>query len=67
MVRDLNEAGRARVRRASRPLNSAAARALDPCHRRVSRSLASLYWYNYDPNHYDAPGRFGYLRAGFRF
>ncbi|MFC4252311.1 MAG: TonB-dependent receptor domain-containing protein [Sinimarinibacterium flocculans] len=34
---------------------------------RVSRSLASLYWYNYDPNHYDAPGRFGYLRAGFRF
>ncbi|MEQ1437969.1 TonB-dependent receptor [Fontimonas sp. SYSU GA230001] len=33
----------------------------------ISRSLTSLYWYNYDPNHYETPGRFGYIRAGFKF
>lgn len=33
----------------------------------ISRSLSSLYWYNFDPNHYEVPGRFGYLRAGFKF
>jgi iron complex outermembrane receptor protein len=33
----------------------------------VSRSLSSLYWYNFDPNHYEVPGRFGYVRAGFKF
>ena len=33
----------------------------------VSRSLASLYWYNFDPNHYEVPGRFGYLRASYKF
>jgi iron complex outermembrane recepter protein len=34
---------------------------------RVSRSLTSLYWYNFDPNHYEVPGRFGYVRVGFKF
>lgn len=33
----------------------------------VSRSLSSLYWYNYDPNHYETPGRFGYLRVDYKF
>jgi iron complex outermembrane recepter protein len=33
----------------------------------VSRSLSSLYWYNFDPNHYEVPGRFGYVRASFKF
>ncbi len=33
----------------------------------ISRSLASLYFYNYDPNHYEVPGRFGYLRVNFKF
>ena len=33
----------------------------------VSRSLSSLYWYNFDPNHYEVPGRFGYIRTGFKF
>lgn len=33
----------------------------------ISRSLTSLYWYNFDPNHYEVPGRFGYLRASYRF
>ncbi len=34
---------------------------------RVSRGLASLYWYNFDPNHYEAPGRFSHVRVSFRF
>ena len=34
---------------------------------RISRSLTSLYWYNFDPNHYEVPGRFGYLKASYRF
>ncbi len=33
----------------------------------LSRGLNSILWYNYDPNHYEAPGRFGYLRASFKF
>ncbi|MFA5940410.1 MAG: TonB-dependent receptor [Sinimarinibacterium sp.] len=33
----------------------------------VSRSLNSLYWYNYDPNHYEPPGRFGYINLGVKF
>ncbi len=33
----------------------------------ISRSLTSLYWYNFDPNHYEVPGRYGYLRVSFRF
>jgi iron complex outermembrane recepter protein len=33
----------------------------------ISRSLTAVYWYNYDPNHYDVPGRFGYFRVNFRF
>jgi len=39
--RDLNEAGGVRIRRASRPVNPAAARALDSRPRRGSRSLAA--------------------------
>jgi iron complex outermembrane receptor protein len=34
---------------------------------RISRSLTSLYWYNFDPNHYEVPGRFGYIKASYRF
>jgi iron complex outermembrane receptor protein len=34
---------------------------------RISRGLNGILWYNFDPNHYEAPGRFGYVRAGFRF
>ncbi len=34
---------------------------------RISRGLASLYWYNYDPNHYEAPGRLGYLSVSMKF
>lgn len=33
----------------------------------ISRSFSSLFWYNYDPNHYDAPGRFGYVSLGVKF
>jgi iron complex outermembrane receptor protein len=33
----------------------------------VSRSLTSLYWYNFDPNHYEVPGRYGYLKASYKF
>jgi iron complex outermembrane receptor protein len=33
----------------------------------ISRSLSSLYWYNFDPNHYEVPGRFGYLKVDYKF
>jgi iron complex outermembrane recepter protein len=33
----------------------------------ISRSNIGIFWYNYDPNHYEAPGRFGYLKVGFKF
>lgn len=33
----------------------------------LSRSNIGIFWYNYDPNHYEAPGRFGYLKAEFKF
>jgi iron complex outermembrane receptor protein len=33
----------------------------------ISRSLTSLYWYNYDPNHYEAPGRLGYVKVNLTF
>jgi iron complex outermembrane recepter protein len=33
----------------------------------ISRSLTSLYWYNYDPNHYEAPGRLGFLKINVKF
>ena len=33
----------------------------------ISRGLTSLYWYNYDPNHYEAPGRLGYLKVNLSF
>ncbi|HZP12519.1 MAG TPA: TonB-dependent receptor [Nevskiaceae bacterium] len=26
-----------------------------------------LFWFNYDPNHYEIPGRFGYLRMSAKF
>jgi iron complex outermembrane receptor protein len=33
----------------------------------LSRSNIGIYWYNYDPNQYEVPGRFGYLKVGYRF
>lgn len=33
----------------------------------ISRGLTSLYWYNYDPNHYEAPGRLGYIKINYKF
>lgn len=33
----------------------------------ISRSAISILWYNYDPNHYEAPGRFAYLRTTIKF
>ena len=33
----------------------------------LSRSNIGIYWYNYDPNHYEAPGPLGYIRVGMKF
>ncbi len=33
----------------------------------LSRSNIGIYWYNYDPNHYEPPGPLGYLRVGMKF
>jgi iron complex outermembrane recepter protein len=32
-----------------------------------SYGIAGNYWYNYDSQHYETPGRFGYVRVGFGF
>jgi iron complex outermembrane receptor protein len=33
----------------------------------LSRSNIGVFWYNYDPNQYEPPGRIGYLKIGFKF
>ena len=33
----------------------------------ISRSNIGVFWYNYDPNHYEAPGQVVYLRTEVRF
>ena len=33
----------------------------------VSYSMVGFYWYNYDPNHYEIPGRLGYLKVDYKF
>ncbi|HUR41199.1 MAG TPA: TonB-dependent receptor [Verrucomicrobiae bacterium] len=33
----------------------------------VSRSLSSLFFYNFDPNHYEVPGRLGYIKINYKF
>ncbi|HUP93022.1 MAG TPA: TonB-dependent receptor [Solimonas sp.] len=32
-----------------------------------SYGFSGYYWYNYDPQHYETPGRFGYMRVGMKF
>ena len=33
----------------------------------ISYSMIGFYWYNYDPNQQEIPGRFGYLKLNYKF